>query len=123
MPIIAIVLSGVVSGLFLWLTRGGGLEQIDQLLREAAGSKAPREGARAAKPRALAALKDPRDAAAVLMVAVAEARGVMTPEQETLVQERMASVLGFANAEIGARSSMPATRRGRRPRSTPLSRT
>jgi len=29
MPIIAIVLSGVVSGLFLWLTRGGGLEQID----------------------------------------------------------------------------------------------
>jgi hypothetical protein len=34
MPIIAIVLSGVVSGLFLWLTRGGGLEQIDQLLRE-----------------------------------------------------------------------------------------
>jgi hypothetical protein len=71
----------------------------------------------------LRALKDPRDAAAVLMVAVAEARGVMTPEQETLVQERMASVLGFANAEIGARSSMPATRRGRRPRSTPLSRT
>ncbi|HZY22270.1 MAG TPA: hypothetical protein VFE80_07695, partial [Beijerinckiaceae bacterium] len=49
------------------------------------------------------ALKDPRDAAAVLMVAVAEARGVMTPEQETLVQERMGSVLGFANAEIGAR--------------------
>jgi hypothetical protein len=34
MPIIAIVLSGVVSGPFLWLTRGSGLEQIDQLLRE-----------------------------------------------------------------------------------------
>ena len=34
MPIIAIVLSGIVSGLFLWLTRGGGLERIDQLLRE-----------------------------------------------------------------------------------------
>ena len=33
MPIIAIVLSGIVSGLFLWLTSDGGLERIDPLLR------------------------------------------------------------------------------------------
>ena len=103
MPIIAIVLSGIVSGLFLWLTRGGGLEQIDQLLRERRDRKRREKALEQQSLAPLRALKDPRDAAAVLMVAVAEARGVMTPEQETLVQERMGSVLGFANAEIGAR--------------------
>jgi hypothetical protein len=103
MPIIAIVLSGVVSGLFLWLTRGGGLEQIDQVLRERRDRKRREKALEQQSLAPLRALKDPRDAAAVLMVAVAEARGVMTPEQETLVQERMGSVLGFADADIGAR--------------------
>jgi uncharacterized tellurite resistance protein B-like protein len=103
MPIIAIVLSGIVSGLFLWLTSDGGLERIDQLLRERRDRKRREKALEQQSLAPLRALKDPRDAAAVLMVAVAEARGVMTPEQQTLVQERMGSVLGFADAEIGAR--------------------
>jgi uncharacterized tellurite resistance protein B-like protein len=103
MPIIAIVLSGIMSGLLLWLTRGGGLEQINQLLRERQNRKRREKALEQQSLAPLRSLKDARDAATVLMVAVAEARGVMTPEQEAFVRERMRGVLGLAESELGAR--------------------
>src|SRR5829696_1495882 len=123
MPIIAIVLSGVVSGPFLWLTRGGGLEQIDQLLRERRDRKRRQKALEQQSLAPLRALKDPRDAAAVLMVAVAEARGVMSRSRKPWCRSGWAACSALPTRKSAPGSSIPATRRGRRPRSTPLSRT
>ncbi len=96
MPIIAAIIGAVMTGLFYWFMFGGGMAYIDTRLRER--DKRKQRAALPAKQEAapLRSLQDPREAAVILMIAVALARGVPTPEQLDVVRDQMRDVLGFA---------------------------
>lgn len=102
MPFLAALFGAVMTGVLYWLLYGNGREVIshwldrrnEQTRDEADAATAMR--ARVTEARApLRALNDPRDVAAAAMVAVAECRGELTPEQGAIILEQMREILGL----------------------------
>jgi hypothetical protein len=100
MPILVAIFGAVMTGVMYWVIFGNGREVINAWLDERnEKAKLERDAESAMRARALEAraplkaLNDPRDAAVALMVAIAEARGEMTPEQAEVIRARMQNVL------------------------------
>lgn len=110
MPIIAALLGAVVTGLIWWIMFGRGLEYIEYRLGEWG---AVRRGRKLAEDRKVAvqqqrmvpvrSITDPREAATLLMLLVAGAWGLPTPEQMAAIEQQMAEVLGFEAGDLQAR--------------------
>jgi hypothetical protein len=93
MPFIAAIVGAIVTGLFYWLIWGKGLEYLEHQWRESSNRRrdAKRRSA-AIQQQQLAPIRsitDSRDAASVLMVLVAQQRGVLTPEQVGVIEHEM----------------------------------
>jgi hypothetical protein len=100
MPFIAAIVGAIFTGLFYWLIWGKGLEYLEHQWRESSNRRrdAKRRSA-AIQQQQLAPIRsitDSRDAASVLMVLVAQQRGVLTPEQVGVIEHEMQKVLGLA---------------------------
>lgn len=92
MPVIAAIVGAFMTGLVYYFIYGNGMEQLDRYLgdRRSAKLRAKSEAAFRAAP--LRAIRDPADAAGVLMMLVALARGTPTPEQEAAIEAEMRKV-------------------------------
>lgn len=110
MPILAALLGAIMTGLVWWLMFGRGLEYIEHRLQERGAARrgqAALEGRREAERQRLLApvrsVTDPREAAALLMLLVAQARGLPTPEQVAAIERQMVEVLGLAAEDARSR--------------------
>lgn len=110
MPIIAALLGAIMTGVVWWLMFGRGLDYIEHRLQargEARRARQAVEGRKTATRQLLLApvraITDPREAAALLMVLVAKARGLPTPEQMAAIEQQMVTVLGLQPGEVAAR--------------------
>lgn len=92
MPVIAAIVGAVMTGLLYYFKYGNGMEQLDRYLgdRRSAKLRARSEAAFRAAP--VRAIRDPIDAAGVLMMLVALARGTPTPEQEAAIKAEIRKV-------------------------------
>lgn len=102
MPVIGAIFGAIVMGLIYWLMWGGGMSYIDarlnqrrDRLRHEENVRRRVEGEQEAANAPLRSLTDPREAATVLMVAVAMTRGEITPEQIDAISDQMRDVLQF----------------------------
>lgn len=93
MPIIAVIIGGIMTGLTYWFMYGNGMEQVDQLLRDRRNTKLRRQSEASFRAAPLKAIQDPAEAAGVLMVLVALARGTPTPEQERAIEDQMRRIV------------------------------
>ncbi len=91
-PIIVAVVGAVMSGLVYWFMHGDGMGQVDRYLtdRRNARFRARSEAAFRAAP--VRAIRDPLDAAGVLMFLVARGRGTPTPEQEAAIEAELRAI-------------------------------
>lgn len=89
MPILAAVAGAVMTGLLYWFMYGNGMEQIDQLFRDRRNAKLRAKSASQFRSAPIRSIKNPTDAAGVLMLLVALARGTPTPEQETEIAHQL----------------------------------
>ncbi len=99
---VAAVFGAVLTGLLYWVLWGGGKDYIDARLTEAGRRRqdAKRAIRRAeaelvARSAPLRSIKDPREAAGILMLFAAKARGEPTPEQIEVIQTELRDVLGL----------------------------
>lgn len=92
MPIIAAVIGAIMTGLLYWFRYGDGMAHIDRHLsdRRAAKLRARSEAAFRAAP--IRSIRDPVDAAGVLMYQIARARGMPTPEQEAVIEGELRAI-------------------------------
>jgi hypothetical protein len=92
MPIIAAVVGAVMTGLLYWFRYGDGMAHIDRHLsdRRTAKLRAKSEAAFRAAP--VQAIREPADAAGVLMYLVALARGTPTPEQVSVIEAELCAI-------------------------------
>jgi hypothetical protein len=99
MPFIAAIVGAIFTGLFYWLIWGKGLEYLEHQWRESSNRRRDDKRRSAAiQQQQLAPIRsitDSRDAASVLMVLVAQQRGVLTPEQVGVIEHEMQKVLGL----------------------------
>lgn len=100
MPVVVALVGALMSGVFLWIVWGNGMEVINQWLDQRAVKTNERRNAltiAAARERAAAeplrAINDPREAALVMMMRLAQARGEVTPEQRAAIAARAEAVL------------------------------
>lgn len=105
MPVILALVGALMSGVFLWIIWGNGMEVINHWLDQKAVKKNERRNALAiatARERAAAeplrAITDPREAALVLMMRLAQARGEVTPEQRAAISRQAQDILGIEGA-------------------------
>ncbi|AWI91713.1 hypothetical protein C0214_15575 [Methylobacterium sp. DM1] len=92
MPVIAAVVGAVMTGLMYYFIYGNGMEQLDRFLGDRRNAKLRARSAAAFRAAPLRAIRDPADAAGVLMMLVALARGTPTPEQEAAIEAEMRKV-------------------------------
>lgn len=92
MPVIAAAVGAVMTGLMYYFIYGNGMEQLDRFLGDRRNAKLRARSAAAFRAAPLRAIRDPADAAGVLMMLVALARGTPTPEQETAIEAEMRKV-------------------------------
>lgn len=92
MPVVAAIVAALMTGRVYSFISGTGMEQLDRYLgdRRSAKLRARSEAVFRAAP--LRAIRDPADAAGVLMMLVALARGTPTPEQEAAIEAEMRKV-------------------------------
>lgn len=93
MPVIAAVVGAVMTGLIYWFMYGNGMEQIDRYLGDRRNAKLRVKSEAAFKAAPLRAIKNPADAAGVLMQIVALVRGTPTPEQEAAIEHQMRTII------------------------------
>lgn len=100
MPIIGAIFGAVMLGLVYWIMFGGGLAYIGAMLDSRDARKRHEKNARRrvevqkeAAKAPMRSLTDPREAAIVLMLAAAQCRGEVTPEQEGAIKDQMGRVL------------------------------
>lgn len=70
-----------MTGLMDYFIYGNGMEQLDRFLGERRNAKLRARSEASFRAAPLRAIRDPADAAGVLMTLVARARGTPTPEQ------------------------------------------
>lgn len=101
MPVVAAICGAIATGLMYWLVWGRGVEYIDYRWRIAAAARRDAKLRSVSQERrrmaALRSIQDSRDAATALMIAVAQQRGEITPEQMKAIEQEMRSVLGLSN--------------------------
>lgn len=92
MPVIIALLGAIMSGLFMWMVWGNGMEVVNHWLdkradksKQARDAKAIAEARDKAARAPLRAIEDVREAVLVLLCALANARGEMTEEQRSLI--------------------------------------
>jgi uncharacterized tellurite resistance protein B-like protein len=93
MPIAALILSTLAFWLIYWFIRMGGMDHVHAKLthrKEEARRAAARE-----RTTCLRAIDDPRDAAIILMLAMARAAGDPTREQIATIEKLACEVLGL----------------------------
>ena len=89
MPVIAAIVGAVMTGLLYWFLYGNGMEALERYLGDRRNAKLRAKSQANFKAAPLRAIKDPADAAGVLMRLVALARGTPTPEQEAAIETEM----------------------------------
>ena len=92
MPILIAVVGAILSGLTYWFVYGNGMEQVDQLLRDRRNTKMRARSEAKFRSAPVRSIKNPADAAGVLMVLVASARGTPTPEQEAEIEAQLRAI-------------------------------
>lgn len=102
MPVVLAVLGALMSGLFMWVVWGNGMEVINHWLDQRADKAKTQKDAKAiadARERArrapLRSIEDPREAAMVLLSKLAMLRGDMTAEQNLLLSKLAMDRLGL----------------------------
>ena len=92
MPVIIALLGAIMSGLFMWMVWGNGMEVVNHWLdkradqsKQARDAKAIAEARDRAARAPLRAIEDVREAALVLLCILTRARGEMTEEQRVLI--------------------------------------
>ncbi|SDO41911.1 hypothetical protein SAMN05216360_12243 [Methylobacterium phyllostachyos] len=93
MPIIAAVVGAILSGLVYWFRYGDGMAQIDCALADRRNAKRRAESEAAFRAAPVRAIRNPIDAAGVLMYRVALARGTPTPEQEAAIEAELRAIV------------------------------
>lgn len=93
MPILVAVVGAVMSGLVYWFMYGNGMEQIDQLLRDRRNAKLRAKSAAQFRSAPIRSIKNPADAAGVLLLLVASARGTPTPEQDAEIEHQLRKII------------------------------
>ncbi|MCE4225849.1 hypothetical protein HCU64_19025 [Methylobacterium sp. C25] len=94
MPVIGAVIGAIMTGLLYWFMYGNGMEQIERLLGDRRNHKLRLKSEANFKAAPIRSIKNPADAAGVLMQLVAQARGTPTPEQEAAIEEQMRTIIG-----------------------------
>lgn len=102
MHILLAVLGALMSGLFMWVVWGNGMEVINHWLDQRASKAKTQKDAKAiadARDRArrapLRSIEDPREAAMVLLTKLAMLRGEITAEQNLLLSKIAMDRLGL----------------------------
>jgi hypothetical protein len=106
MPVIMAILGAIFLGLFYWLMWGQGIEYIEHRWTAARKRRSDTETrAKALESQQMAPLRaidDARDAAVMLMILMGRIRGILTPEQQSAIEEAMRRVLDL-EGEVTAR--------------------
>lgn len=102
MPVLLAVFGALMSGLFMWVVWGNGMEVINHWLDQRAEKAKTQKDSRAiaeARDRArrapLRSIEDPREAAMVLLTKLALLRGEITAEQNLLLSKIAMDRLGL----------------------------
>ena len=102
MPVLAAIVTAIISGVAYWLVWGRGMEHLDHWLSDRRNTKR-RLVAREQQQRApLKAMTESREGAVALMLLVAKDRGEPTVEQVEAIKAEMRGVLEF-ESEIETR--------------------
>ncbi|WP_457107192.1 hypothetical protein [Methylobacterium sp. P5_C11] len=92
MPIIAAVIGAIMTALVYWFMYGGGMAQIDRHLNDRRNARLRAKSEAAYRAAPVRTIRDPIDAAGVLMYLVALARGTPTPEQESAIEAELRAI-------------------------------
>ena len=92
MPVIAAIVGAVMTGLLYYFIYGNGMHQLDRYLGDRRNAKLKARSEASFRAAPLRAIRDPADAAGVLMMLVAFARGIPTPEQEAAIDAEMRKI-------------------------------
>ena len=95
MPVILLIVGTLAFWALFWFVRMGGIQHFQmqsQQRKEEARRQAAREASRTAPLRAV---DDPRDAAAILMLLVAQSHGEPSREQVAMIENYLRTVFGF----------------------------
>ena len=92
MPIIVAVVGAFMTGLAYWFMHGDGMGQIDRYLTDRRNAKLRAKSEAAFRAAPVRAIRDPLDAAGILMFLVAGARGTPTPEQEAAIEAELRAI-------------------------------
>jgi hypothetical protein len=106
MPILLAVASVLLTGLTYWLRYGDGWAHLDHALHDWRRSRRLRASDIQTRLAPLKSLRDPADAAGVLMMLVARKRGLPTPEQESEILSRMRSVTETSEEDLATRMAV-----------------
>lgn len=93
MPVIAVIVGAVMSGLVYWFKYGDGMAQIDRALTDRRNAKLRARNEAAFRAAPVRSIRNPIDAAGVLMYLVALARGIPTPEQEAAIEAELRAIV------------------------------
>lgn len=103
MPVIAAILGAIMSGLFMWVVWGNGMQVINHWLdgraakaKQAKDTKAILDARERAASAPLRAMTDPREAALVLLTKLAMLRGEITAEQNLALSKIASDRLGLS---------------------------
>lgn len=92
MPILIAMAGALVTGLIYWVRYRHGMEHIDHAVRDWRSARRRQASERQIRSAPLRSLRDPTEAAGVLMMLVARQRGVPTSEQENEILTQMRDV-------------------------------
>ena len=84
MPIIAAVIGAIMTGLLYWFRYGDGMAHIDRHLSDRRTARLRAQGEAAFRAAPIRSIRDPVDAAGVLMYQIARARGMPTVAPHSL---------------------------------------
>nr|WP_282103773.1 hypothetical protein [Methylobacterium sp. 37f] len=106
MPFLLAVAGMLATGLAYWIRYGDGMVQIDHTLHDWRKGRRRRAGDLQQRLAPLKAMREPADAAGVLLTLVARQRGVPTPEQENEILSRMRSITAIPEEDLAIRMAV-----------------
>lgn len=106
MPILIALAGALASGLIYWVRYGDALVHLDHALNDWRRGRRRRAGELQLRTAPLNSLRNPADAAGVLMRLVARLRGVPTPEQEAEILARLRDVTDSTEDDLKTRMAV-----------------
>lgn len=106
MPILIALAGALATGLIYWVRYGDALAHLDHALNDWRRRRRRRAGELQLRTAPVSALRDPADAAGVLMRLAAGLRGLPTPEQEAEILARMRAVTESSEADLMTRMAV-----------------